>query len=223
MARRKKEPDTGLVRLNKFLSSAGVASRRKADELIEQSRVRVNGNVVTSLGLKIDPLNDKVFVDQRQVVDLSDPVYIVFNKPNDCITTVHDERNRTTVMDYVKVKERVFPVGRLDRKTTGVLLLTNDGVLAHNLMHPRGEVKKTYRATLDKPLTPIHARQLAKGIRLPDGITSPAEVHVAPAGGARSVVIAIHEGRNRLVHRMFEALGYVVEKLDRVAYANVTV
>ncbi len=214
-------PEQSTVRLNKFLSQAGVASRRKADEMLQAGRVSVNGQVVTSLGTKIDPASDKVFVDGRQVVVLSEPVYIVLNKPKDCITTARDERGRMTVMDYVRPKERVFPVGRLDRNTTGVLLLTNDGDFAHRLMHPKHEVRKAYRATLDRPLEDQDGERLARGVRLAEGRTSPAEVFRVPGGKNKVVDIIIHEGRNRQVHRMFEELGYAVEKLDRIAYAEI--
>ncbi len=210
------------VRLNKFLATAGIASRRKADELIQEGRVRINGKVVTSLGVKVNPSIDKVFVNEKQVALLDDKVYIVFNKPNDCITTARDERGRTTVMDFVKVRERIFPVGRLDRKTTGVLLLTNDGEFANHLMHPRHEVKKAYRVTLDKPLTADHAEKLAGGIRLSDGKTKPAEVLSIHGGKNKVIGIIIHEGKNRQIHRMFEAVGYKIVKLDRVAYADIT-
>ena len=214
--------DASLVRLNKFLATAGISSRRKADEMILGGKVMVNGKVVTGLGVKIHPSKDKVFVDQKQVVLLDDMVYIVFNKPNDCITTARDERGRATIMDYVKVRERVFPIGRLDRKTTGVLLLTNDGEFANRLMHPRHEVNKAYRVTLDKSLTSEHAQKLAGGIRLSDGKTKPAEVLSIPGGKNKVIGIVIHEGKNRQIHRMFEAVGYKIAKLDRVAYADIT-
>jgi pseudouridine synthase len=175
-----------------------------------------------SLGAKVDPHHDKVFVDEREVVILDEPVYILFNKPKDCITTSADERGRTTVMDFVRTRERVYPVGRLDRNTTGVLLLTNDGAFANRLMHPRHEVKKTYRVALDKPLLPDDARRLEAGVRLSDGKTEPSLVSCLPGGKDKLVAIVIHEGRNRQVHRMFEALGYVIEKLDRVAYADIS-
>jgi 23S rRNA pseudouridine2605 synthase len=211
-----------MVRLNKFLADAGVTSRRKADEFISEGRVRVNNVTITELGVKVDPANDKIFVDGNQVVCLDRRVYIVFNKPKDCITTLRDERGRPTVMDYVRVRERIFPVGRLDRNTTGVLLLTNDGELAQGLMHPRFEVKKAYRITLDKPLAAEDADKLKKGIRLSDGMTKPAEIVFIPGGKNKVIGIIIHEGRNRQVHRMFEAIGYLIEKLDRVAYADIT-
>jgi 23S rRNA pseudouridine2605 synthase len=213
---------SGPVRLNKYLSMAGITSRRKADEMIQNGEVSVNGETVIDLGVKIDPAIDKVFVNGRQVAIVRDSVTILLNKPKDAITTVKDEKGRTTVMDYVRLNVRVYPVGRLDRNTTGVLLLTNDGELANALMHPRKMIKKIYKATLDQPLTHEHAQKLADGIRLADGKTSPAEVLIYPAGKRRVVGLVIHEGKNRQVHRMFEALGYGVEKLDRLAYADLT-
>ena len=215
--------EKGLVRLNKFLANAGVVSRRKADLLIQEGKVKVNGKVVIVMGIKINPLNDKVFVSGKQVSVLDEPMYIVFNKPKDCITTTDDERGRTTVLDYVKVKWRVFPVGRLDRNTTGVLLLTNDGEFANRLMHPHFDVKKAYTVTLDRPIAPEDAEQLSKGVKLENGITGESEVYIIPGGRRRVVGIAIHEGRNRQVHSMFERRGYEIKKLDRVAYGDITV
>ncbi len=211
-----------LVRLNKFLANAGIASRRKADLLIQEGKVKVNGKVVLGMGIKIHPPRDKVFVDGKQVAVLDEPVYIVFNKPKDCITTTRDERGRTTVMDYVKTKSRLFPVGRLDRNTTGVLLLTNDGELANRLMHPRLEVKKAYKVTLDRPIRPEDAERFTKGVKLEDGVTAESEVYIIPGGRRRVVGVALTEGRNRQVHRMFERLGYEVKNLDRVAYGDIT-
>lgn len=215
--------ENGSVRLNKFLANAGIASRRKADLLIQEGKVKVNGKVVLGMGIKILPEKDKVFVNGKQVTVLDEPIYIVFNKPKDCITTTNDERGRTTVMDYVKTKSRLFPVGRLDRNTTGVLLLTNDGELANRLMHPRLEVKKAYKVTLDRPMSSEDAQQLTKGVKLEDGVTAESEVYVIPGGRQRVVGVAIHEGRNRQVHRMFGRLGYEVKKLDRVGYGEITV
>jgi 23S rRNA pseudouridine2605 synthase len=201
---------------------AGFTSRRKADELIREGAISVNGIVVLDLGHKIAPGKDVVFVHGRQISVVREFVYVLFNKPKDAITTVSDERGRKTVMDYVRLKERVYPVGRLDRNTTGVLLLTNDGDFAHRVMHPRHEFHKAYKATLDRVLSSEHARKLAEGLRLPDGKTRPAEVVAIPGGKNKIIGIVIHEGKNRQIHRMFEALGYVVEKLDRVAYAGLT-
>jgi 23S rRNA pseudouridine2605 synthase len=214
--------ETQLVRLNKFIASCGVASRRKADELIQEGKVQVNGRTVTELGVRIDPRKDKVIVNGKQATILDEPVYILLNKPKDAITTSSDERGRATVMDYVRIRQRVFPIGRLDRNTTGVLLLTNDGEFANRLMHPKFEVQKAYTVTLSKPLSRDDASKLAKGIRLSDGVTSPAEVFFIPGGKNKEIGIVIHEGRNKQVHRMFEALGYKVNKLDRVAYAGLT-
>jgi len=210
------------IRLNKFLANAGIASRRKADQMIVEGKVKLNGRIVTDLGVKVDPRKDRIFVEGKQVVLLDEPVYIVFNKPKDCISTSSDERGRTTILDYVKVKQRIFSVGRLDRNTTGVLLLTNDGEFANRMMHPKFEIKKAYKVTLDKPLTRDDAQKLADGIRLSDGMTKPAEVHFISGSRNKVVGIIIHEGRNRQVHRMFEALGYEVKKLDRVAYGDIT-
>jgi 23S rRNA pseudouridine2605 synthase len=199
-----------------------VCSRRSADRLILEGRVRVNGRKVIELGVKIDPSKDKVFVNEKEIVHLDEPVYIVFNKPKDCITTARDDRGRTTIMEYVQVRERIFPVGRLDRNTTGVLLLTNDGEFANNLMHPATGLKKAYQVTLDRPLQAGDATKLANGIRLADGMTAPAEVFTSARSKKNVAGIIIHEGRNRQIHRMFEALGYEVEKLDRVAYGDIT-
>lgn len=218
----KKTSDTHLVRLNKFIASAGVASRRKADKLIQEGKVKVNGKVVVELGVKIDPEKDKVIVNGKQATILDEPVYILFNKPKDCITTASDERGRMTVLDYVRVKQRVFPIGRLDRNTTGVLLFTNDGEFANHLMHPKFEIEKAYKVTLKEPLKREDAIKLSEGIRLSDGVTSPAQVFFIPGSKNKQVGIIIHEGRNRQVHRMFEALGYEVSKLDRVSYAGLT-
>jgi 23S rRNA pseudouridine2605 synthase/16S rRNA pseudouridine516 synthase len=211
-----------MMRLNKFLSTAGIVSRRKADQLIAEGRVSVNGTVVTLLGVKIDPGKDQVFADGKQVLILDEPVYVLFNKPKDCITTMSDERGRPTVLKYVQTRERVFPVGRLDRNTTGVLLLTNDGEFANALMRPASIVNKAYKVTLTEPVKPEHLRQLSGGIRLSDGKTSPAEVHLLPRSKNMAVGIVIHEGKNRQIHRMFEALGYEIEKLDRVGYGGLT-
>ncbi len=211
------------VRLNKFLSGAGIASRRKADDLITEGRVLVNGTIISNLGAKIDPSHDRVFVDGKQVSTLSQKlVYIVLNKPKDAITTASDERGRTTVMDYVRTRDRIYPIGRLDRNTTGVLLLTNDGEFANRMMHPKHEIEKAYRVTLDRSVQREDIDKLSRGIRLREGMTDRAAVYPVPGTKNRELGIVIHEGRNRQIHRMFEALGYVVVKLDRVAYAGIT-
>lgn len=222
---RKPKPPTQsseLIRINRYISMCGVASRRKADELVLAGKVAVNGNVMTDLGTKINPRRDKVFVDGKQVAQVHDYMYLVMNKPKDAITTLSDEKGRTTVMSLVKTKQRVYPVGRLDRNTTGVLLLTNDGDFANAMMHPKSEIPKSYQVTLETALTQEHAAQLRKGMKLDDGTTAPAEVYILPGGKGKEVGIIIHEGRNRQVRRMFESLGYEVKKLDRVAYGPIT-
>lgn len=212
-----------LIRLNKFLSSAGIASRRKADELILSGSVTVNGQRVTALGSRIDPSRDKVYVSGKQVAHFDESVYIVLNKPKDCITTTDDEKGRRTVLDLVRVKERVYPVGRLDRNTTGVLLLTNDGELAHRLMHPRYEVKKGYEVELDESLSEDAVGKLRAGILVDGERTAPAEVDILPQSKRKRVGIIIHEGRNRQVRKMLEVLGYKVRRLHRVTDGPVTV
>jgi 23S rRNA pseudouridine2605 synthase len=214
------DPDAP-VRLNRFLARAGVASRRDADALIEGGHVTVNGAVVTALGTKVAP-SDTVAVDGRPVRPQG-PVYVLLNKPKDTITTRSDERDRRTVMDLVDLpageKGALFPVGRLDRGTTGVLLLTNDGDLAHRLMHPRYGVQKLYVVTTAEPVRPHELERLREGIALDDG---PAQAdHAAYVGDdPREVALQIHEGRNRQVRRMFEALGHTVTALDRTRYAG---
>lgn len=222
MKRSPKPQSADLIRINRYISMCGVASRRKADELVLEGKVEVNGKVMTDLGSKINPNKDKVFVEGKQVAQVYEHLYLVMNKPKDAITTLSDEKGRTTVMSLVKTKQRVYPIGRLDRNTTGVLLFTNDGDFANQLMHPKFEVSKSYQVTLETPLTQEHAAQLRKGIKLEDGKTGPADVYILPKGKAKEIGIIIHEGRNRQVRRMFESLGYEVKKLDRVAYGPIT-
>jgi pseudouridine synthase len=210
------------VRLNRYLSMAGITSRRKADELIASGRVVVNGRPVRDLGTKIDPSTDVVYLDGRQVVAVAPKVYILFNKPKDTITTLSDERGRRSVRDFIALDRRIFPVGRLDRHTTGVLIFTNDGDFANAVMHPKNSVRKTYIVTADRAVLPEDLRRLAAGIRLSDGMTAPADTGTVPGAKGNVVGITIREGRNRQIHRMFEAAGYLVRKLDRVAYGPVT-
>ncbi len=215
------EPE-GVVRINRYLSMCGVASRRKAEDLVLEGKVEVNHHVVTDLATKVRPGIDKVFVEGKQAVRVRDFLYLAMNKPKDTITTLSDERGRTTVISLLKSRQRVFPIGRLDRNTTGVLLFTDDGEFANRLMHPKFEVPKSYQVTLDKALAPEHRDQLRKGVRLEDGLTAPAEVYVLPHARGKEIGIIIHEGRNREVRRMFEHFGYTVIKLDRAAYGPVT-
>jgi 23S rRNA pseudouridine2605 synthase len=210
------------VRINRFLSMCGISSRRKAEELVLQGKVELNHGVVTDLATKVDPSHDRVFVNGQQAVPVRDSLYLVLNKPKDAITTLHDEKGRNTVMSMVRATDRVYPIGRLDRNTTGVLLFTNDGDFSHRLMHPKFEVPKSYRVSTDKPVARGHLDSLRRGIRLDDGPSAPAEIYVIPGGKGKEIGVTIHEGRNRQVRRMFESFGYDVLKLDRVAYGPVT-
>lgn len=222
MKRAPKLVPTALIRINRYLSMCGVASRRKADEMVLEGKVEINHKVVHDLGIKIDPQRDRVCINGRQIMQVHDFVYLVMNKPKDTITTMSDERGRTTVMSLLHSKHRVYPVGRLDRNTTGVLLFTNDGEFANRLMHPKFEVKKSYLVTCQTAVKPEHVERLRKGLQIEGEKTAPAEVYVMPHGKGREIGIIIHEGRNRQVRKMFETLGYVVKKLDRVAYGPVT-
>lgn len=210
------------VRLNRYLSMCGIASRRKADELIANGEVSVNGAIVTELGTLVHPGKDRVFYSGREVAAVDAPVYLVMNKPRDTITTSNDERGRTTVMDILHARKRVYPIGRLDRNTTGVLLFTNDGEFAHRLMHPKYQIPKAYLVTCSEAVTREHLEELRTGVRLDRAMTAPAEVIVIPGGKGKEIGITIHEGMNRQVRRMFETLGYDVRKLDRVAYGPIT-
>lgn len=201
----------------------GVASRRAAEEMIANGEVELNGTLVKELGTKVNPQSDIVKVNGQTYSLAQKLVYIILNKPKDFITTASDEKGRRTVMDLVNTRERIYPVGRLDRQTTGVLLLTNDGMLANKLMHPSSEVVKSYHVSLDKGLDTAHAEKLASGVYLEDGKTAPAELEIIPGTKSREVVIHIHEGKNRQVRRMFESFGYEIERLHRLSYAGLTV
>jgi len=210
------------VRLNKFLANAGVCSRREADEFIQAGVVTVNGQVVTELGTKILRTDEVHFHDQP--VSIEKKVYVLLNKPKDYVTTSDDPQQRKTVMDLVKnaCPERIYPVGRLDRNTTGVLLLTNDGDLASKLTHPKYLKKKIYHVYLDKNVTAHDLQQIAEGIQLEDGEIKADDVQYADAIDKKQVGIEIHSGKNRIVRRIFESLGYRVLKLDRVQFAGLT-
>ena len=210
------------VRLNKFLANAGVCSRREADEFIQAGVVTVNGAVVTELGTKVLRTDEIRFHDQP--VSLEKKVYVLLNKPKDYVTTSDDPQQRKTVMDLVKnaCPERIYPVGRLDRNTTGVLLLTNDGDMASKLTHPKYLKKKIYHVYLDKNITAHDLQQIRDGITLEDGDIKADEVEYADANDKKQVGIEIHSGKNRIVRRIFESLGYRVTKLDRVLFAGLT-
>lgn len=210
------------IRLNKFMANAGLCSRREADELISKGEVKVNGVVITELGTKIK--RDDIVEYNGKVVTLENKCYILLNKPKDCVTTSEDPDGRLTVMDLVKnaCKERIYPVGRLDRNTTGVLLLTNDGDLASKLTHPKFVKKKIYQVWTDKNISEEDMQRLADGIELEDGPIHADAISYVNDRDKNQVGIEIHSGRNRIVRRMFEALGYRVTKLDRVYFAGLT-
>lgn len=210
------------IRLNKFLANAGICSRREADEFITAGVVSVNGVVVTELGTKVKRTDEIKFHDQP--VNIERKVYVLLNKPKDCVTTSDDPQERKTVMDFVKgaCKERIYPVGRLDRNTTGVLLLTNDGDWASKLTHPKYLKKKIYHVYCDKNVTKADLDQIVSGITLDDGEIHADAVSYASETDKSQVGIEIHSGKNRIVRRIFEALGYRVIKLDRVYFAGLT-
>ena len=210
------------LRLNKFLANAGICSRREADEFIQAGVVTVNGEVVTELGTKVLRTDEVKFHDQP--VTIEKKVYVLLNKPKDYVTTSDDPQQRKTVMDLVKnaCPERIYPVGRLDRNTTGVLLLTNDGDLASKLTHPKYLKKKIYHVYLDKNVTAHDLQQIAEGIQLEDGEIKADDVQYAHPTDKKQVGIEIHSGKNRIVRRIFESLGYRVQKLDRVQFAGLT-
>ncbi len=214
---------TELMPLNKYIAHAGVCGRREAAELVKEGKVTVNGDKIFEPGYKVTS-NDKVLVKGKQVFLQKNSVYILLNKPKDFITTSNDPQGRKTVLDLIKhaTPERVYPVGRLDRNTTGVLLLTNDGELAQKLTHPSFEVKKIYEVTLDKPVTKKDLESIMTGVTLEDGFVKADEVGYADPKDKTVIGIEIHSGRNRIVRRIFEHLGYDVKALDRVMFANLT-
>lgn len=210
------------IRLNKFLANAGICSRREADEFITAGVVSVNGEIVTELGTKVKRSDEVKFHDQP--VSIERKVYVLLNKPKDCVTTSDDPQERKTVMDFVKgaCKERIYPVGRLDRNTTGVLLLTNDGDLASKLTHPKFLKKKIYHVYCDRNVTKADLDQIVQGITLDDGEIHADAISYASDTDKSQVGIEIHSGKNRIVRRIFESLGYRVVKLDRVYFAGLT-
>lgn len=215
--------EDGLIRLNRYIANAGICSRRKADELIAAGVVSVNGQVTSELGLKVDPFKDEIRYN-GQLLKREKMVYVLLNKPKDYITTTDDPQERRTVMQLVEKasKERIYPVGRLDRNTTGLLLMTNDGDLADKLSHPRNNITKIYQAELNKNLTQGDLNKIAFGLELEDGLIKPDVVSYIQGGTKREIGIQIHSGKNRIVRRIFEHLGYDVVKLDRVVYAHLT-
>jgi 23S rRNA pseudouridine2605 synthase len=215
--------DDGLIRLNRYISNAGICSRRKADELIAAGVVSVNGEVVSELGYRVNPSKDVIRYN-GETLKREKMVYVLLNKPKDYITTTDDPQERRTVMQLVEKasKERIYPVGRLDRNTTGLLLMTNDGDLADKLSHPKTGITKIYQVELNKSLPQGDLNKIAFGLELEDGLIKPDAVSYVQGGTKREIGIQIHSGRNRIVRRIFEHLGYDVVKLDRVIYANLT-
>lgn len=217
------DTDKGKIRLNRYISNAGICSRRKADELIVAGVVSVNGTVISELGFKVDPYKDEVRYN-GETLKREKMVYVLLNKPKDYITTTEDPQERRTVMHLVEKasKERIYPIGRLDRNTTGLLLMTNDGDLADKLSHPKSNISKLYHVELDKSLTQGDLNKISYGLELEDGLIKPDSVSYVTGASKREVGIQIHSGKNRIVRRIFESLGYEVVKLDRAIYAGLT-
>lgn len=215
--------DDGKIRLNRYIANSGICSRRKADELISAGVVSVNGVPVSELGYKVDPAKDEVRYN-GELLKREKKIYVLLNKPKDYITTTDDPQERRTVMSLVEKasRERIYPVGRLDRNTTGLLLMTNDGDLADKLSHPSYGITKIYHVELSKSLSQGDLNKIQFGLELEDGIIKPDSVSYVAGGSKREVGIQIHSGKNRIVRRIFEHLGYEVVKLDRVVYGNLT-
>ncbi len=211
-----------LIRLNKYISECGIASRRKADELIAEGRVTVNGKLVAGLGVKINPEKDKVKVD-GELLRWEKKVYFLLNKPKGVITSTKDEKDRTTVTELIKTNLKIFPVGRLDYNTTGVLLLTNDGEFANYLTHPRNKIEREYSVTLDKPLTKEDKEKLIRGIIVGGKKGKFTNIKFTNKQSPRRVKVVTVEGRNHFVKNMFAALGYTVKNLERIRFGKFTV
>lgn len=217
-----KEQGVNKIRLNKYIAQAGICSRREADNLIAAGKITVNGKVITELGARVSAQDEIIYGGKKLKPEKN--VYILLNKPKDCVTTLSDPHAKRTVMDLIKHKgeERVFPVGRLDKPTTGVLLLTNDGMLAERLTHPSYNKLKIYHVFLDKDLSEQHFKEIRKGFELDDGFIKADDLSYVDDDRKNQVGIEIHSGRNRIVRRIFAHLGYEVEKLDRVYFAGLT-
>ncbi len=209
------------MRLNKFISEAGIASRRKAEELIEQGRVAINGKVITKLATIVDPANDVVSVDGEKLKQ-QQKLYFLMNKPKGVITTTKDEKGRKSVTDLIRIKEKIFPVGRLDFNTTGVLLLTNDGDFTNKVLHPKNKIERVYKAKLDADLSDEHSLILQKGIVLDDRKSRFTKVEFDKISSRKVVIVTTVEGRNHFVKRMFLTLGYTVKDLERISFGAFT-
>ena len=215
-------PDDATIRLNRYIANAGVCSRREADVLISSGAISINGKIVTELGTKVQPGDVVVYGSQRLVNEKK--VYLLLNKPKDYITTADDPQERKTVLELIRkaCPERLYPVGRLDRNTTGLLLFTNDGELTKKLTHPRHGVKKLYHVQLDKALSKADMLAIAKGVQIDDSTVTPDSIAYASADSKKEIGIEIHSGQNRVVRRIFEQFGYKVTRLDRVVFAGLT-
>ena len=207
-----------MERLQKIIARAGICSRREAEKLILSGRITVDGKIIRELGAKAD-ISQKICLDGKPIAICAEKIYVLLNKPRGYVSTAHDERGRKTVLDLIDVSERVYPVGRLDLNSEGLILLTNDGELANLLIHPRFEVEKTYRAKISGILTEEKLDKLRAGIELDDGLTAPAEIYLLDKN---LIEITIHEGRNRQVRRMLAAIGCDVKRLRRIKFANLT-
>lgn len=214
------------VRLQKYLADCGIASRRKCEEYILQGKVQVNGKIITELGTKINPKKDKIKFENKEVKAENKHVYILLNKPIGYVTTVEDQFHRNTVLDLVKVKERIVPVGRLDMYTSGALILTNDGDFVYKVTHPKHEIEKTYTVTIKGIVQNSEVEQLRKGVKIEDYTTKPAKVKILKTDEEKDMSrleITIHEGKNRQVRRMCEAVGRKVLALHRSKIGNIGV
>jgi len=218
-----KQPVTDLMPLNKFIAHSGISGRREAAEMVKQGKVKVNNVVITEPGHKVSS-RDEVRVNGKKIFVSKNLVYILLNKPKDFITTTDDPQGRKTVLDIIgkATPERIYPVGRLDRNTSGVLLLTNDGELSQKLTHPSNNIKKVYAVTLNRPLEKKDFEKILKGVMLEDGLANVDALAYADISDKAVLGIEIHSGRNRIVRRIFEALGYDVKNLDRVIFAGLT-
>lgn len=207
-----------MERLQKIIARAGVCSRREAENLILDGKVTVDGKIIRELGTKVDS-KQKIRVEGRLLRFDTERIYLLLNKPRGYVSTTHDERGRKTILDLIDTSERIYPIGRLDLNSEGLILLTNDGELTNLLIHPRFEVKKTYRAKISGIITEEKLDKLRAGIELDDGLTAPAEIYLLDKD---LIEITIHEGRNRQVRRMFAAIGYDVRRLKRIKFGNLT-
>jgi 23S rRNA pseudouridine2605 synthase len=209
-------------RLQKYMASCGVASRRKCEDLIVNGKVRVNETIITNLGFKIDPNRDKVYIDNKIIKPVTKKIYIALHKPVGYVSTVKDERNRSTIIDLININERIYPIGRLDYDTSGLILLTNDGEIYNKIIHPREEINKVYEAMIRGLLTREDIDKFTRGVDIGDYITAPAKIQIQrQVQGNSEVRITIHEGKNRQIRRMCDAIGHPVLALKRISVGKI--